>query len=129
MTGTWTRDELARIATADELRVAPRRADGTLRDPVTVWVVRQDDDLYVRSYRGVDGRWWRGAEASHEGHIRAGGVDRDVVFEDTGDRVDRQLNDRIDRAYRTKYGHYPAQYVTPMLETDARATTLRLVPR
>ena len=32
MTG-WTSDELARIGTAEELRIASRRRDGTLRNP------------------------------------------------------------------------------------------------
>jgi hypothetical protein len=49
---TWTSDELSKIGAADELELAPLRADGTLRDPVTIWVVRVGDDRYVRSYKG-----------------------------------------------------------------------------
>jgi hypothetical protein len=30
---TWTPNELDRIGAADKLRIAPRRADGTLRQP------------------------------------------------------------------------------------------------
>jgi hypothetical protein len=37
---TWTSDELTRIAAADELEIAALRADGTLRRPVTIWMVR-----------------------------------------------------------------------------------------
>jgi hypothetical protein len=48
----WTSDELDKIANADELRLATVRPDGSLRDPVTIWVVRHGDDLYIRSYRG-----------------------------------------------------------------------------
>jgi hypothetical protein len=44
----WTSDELTRIGEADELEIASLRRDGTLRDPVTIWVVRHGDDLYVR---------------------------------------------------------------------------------
>lgn len=50
---TWTSDELTRIGTVEELQIASLRRDGTLRKPVTIWVVRLDDDLYVRSYRGT----------------------------------------------------------------------------
>jgi hypothetical protein len=71
--------ELARIGAADELRIAPRRRDGTPRNPVTIWVVRHGDGLYVRSWRG-DGAWFRAAQDSGEGHIRAGGVGKDVTF-------------------------------------------------
>jgi hypothetical protein len=49
---TWTSDELDKIANADELRIATKRPDGTLRSPVPIWVVRHGDDLYIRSYRG-----------------------------------------------------------------------------
>ncbi|MFF3906797.1 DUF2255 family protein [Streptomyces sp. NPDC001848] len=38
-----------------------------------------------------------------------------------------EINDRIDTAYRTKYGRYGGAYVNPMVA--ARSTTLRLVPR
>jgi hypothetical protein len=39
-TTTWTSDELERIGAADELELAVRRSDGTLRPPVAIWVVR-----------------------------------------------------------------------------------------
>ncbi|MEU3888552.1 DUF2255 family protein [Streptomyces sp. NPDC029041] len=121
---TWTSDELQRIADAEELEMAPLRHDGTLRAPVPVWVVRDGDDLYVRSFRGTDGGWWRTARAGRAGHIRSGGVDKGVTFVDVRDD---ELNDRIDTAYRTKYGHNGCAYVDPMVAS--RVTTLRLVPR
>src|SRR5918912_3870789 len=63
---TWTNDELNRIGAAEELQIAPLRGDGTLRNPVTIWVVRLGDDLYVRSYKGRDSAWFRGAQERHE---------------------------------------------------------------
>jgi hypothetical protein len=65
--------------TPDELEIAPARDDGQLRAPVTIWVVRGGDDLYVRSYRGTGSSWYRGAQVRHEGRISAGGVDKDVA--------------------------------------------------
>ncbi|MFC7329214.1 DUF2255 family protein [Marinactinospora rubrisoli] len=122
----WTDDELAGIAAAEELRIAPQRRDGTPRRPVTIWVVRQGDDLYVRSYRGPEGSWFRSARASGQGHIEAGGVDKDVNFVE---ETDLAINGAIDDAYRTKYRRYLDSYVPPMLAEGARATTLRLQPR
>ena len=66
---SWTPEELDSIETADELNIAPLRPDGTLQNPVTIWVVRHGDDLYVRAYRGPGGAWFRGAVARHAGHI------------------------------------------------------------
>jgi hypothetical protein len=68
----WTNEELDRIGAAEELEVASLRADGTLRRPVTIWVIREGDDLYVRSWRGRSGAWYRGTQERHQGHIRAG---------------------------------------------------------
>ncbi|WP_329252466.1 DUF2255 family protein [Streptomyces canus] len=121
---TWTSGELNLIAKADELEIAPLRRDGTPRRPVPIWVVRDGDDLYVRSFRGTDGGWWRTARASHEGHIRSGGVDKNVTFVEV---ADSETNDRIDTAYRTKYGRFGDAYVNPLV--TARSTTLRLTPR
>ena len=122
---TWSKDELDTIGSADELQIAPRRLDGTLRTPVTIWVVRLGDDLYVRSYRGRDGTWFRAAQARRAGHIRAGSVDKDVTFVE---ETDPGINDQLDAAYRTKYHGYGARYVDPMVAREARATTLKLAP-
>jgi hypothetical protein len=37
---TGTSDELDKIGNAEELRLATECSDGTLRSPVTIWVVR-----------------------------------------------------------------------------------------
>jgi hypothetical protein len=125
VTAAWATDELDKIAAADELELASTRGDGSLRKPVTIWVVRHDDDLYVRSVYGRTSNWFRGTQDRHEGHISAGGVDKDVVFV----QADEEVNDEIDAAYRTKYQRYPASYVDPTAGPEARAATLRLVPR
>ncbi len=75
---TWTSDELTKIGTAEELQIASLRDDGTLRNPVTIWVVRVGDDLYVRCVNGRTGAWFRGTQTRHAGRVRAGGVEKDV---------------------------------------------------
>lgn len=125
MTNDWTSDELNRIGDADELELATRRADGTLRKPVTIWVVRHGDDLYVRAFKGRASPWFRGARERHEGRVRAGGVAQDVAL---AEETDRGTNSALDAAYRAKYRHYGATYVDPMVAPTARTATLRLVP-
>jgi hypothetical protein len=121
---TWTPDDLERIGDAEELEIAPLRADGTARRAVPIWVVRAGEDLYVRSWRGTTGGWFRAARRSDKAHVSAGGVDADVALVDAG----ADVNDAVDAAYRTKYARYPS-YVEPMVSPQARATTLKLVPR
>jgi hypothetical protein len=122
---TWTKEDLSRIASTDELELASRRRDGTLRDPVTMWVVRDGDDLYVRSMHGRAGSWFRGTQTRHDGHIRSGGIDRDVTFADG----DHAIDDRLDAAYRSKYQRYGSNIVGGVVNPDSRAATIKLVPR
>lgn len=121
----WTSDELEQISAADELQLASLRPDGTLRKPVTIWVVRHGDDLFVRSAYGPGSKWFRGVQERHEGHISSGDVDKDVAFVE-----DNAADDAVDAAYRSKYGgRYAAEIVDPMVRAEVRATTIRLEPR
>jgi hypothetical protein len=122
----WTKDELDKIGQANELEIASVRRDGTLSNPVTIWVVRIGNDFYVRSYKGRRGAWFRAAQVHHQGHVRAGGIEKDVAFVE---ETDPAIDDQIDTAYRTKYRGYGAQYLDPMVAAEARAATIRLVPR
>ena len=49
--GAWSEQELTTIDQTDELGIASRRPDGTLRPFVTIWVVRVGDEERC----GVDG--------------------------------------------------------------------------
>jgi hypothetical protein len=122
----WTSDELTKIGTAGELQIASLRSDGTLRNPVTIWVVRLGDDLYVRSYRGRTSAWFRSVQVRHEGHIQAGSVDKDVAFME---EADPDINAQIDAVYRTKYRRYAASIVGSIVSPEARSATIKLVPR
>jgi len=119
----WTAGDLEQVGAAEELQISSSRTDGSLRPYVTIWVVRVGDDLYVRSYRGQNGAWFRSALRRPEGRIRAGVVERDVAFEPADDAD----QDAIDQAYRSKYARF--SYVGSMVSPDVRLTSLRLVPR
>src|SRR2546425_9790287 len=118
----WTTDELDNIDAADELEIASLRADGTLRNPTTIWVVRLGDDLYVRSVNGRTGTWFGGAQDRHEARIQAGGVGKDVLLVEADD-----LGDEIDAAYRTKYRRYAPSIIGSVLTPDQRAPKLQLL--
>ena len=123
----WTDDELSSIGAAEELDRRRRvRADGTAAGPVTIWIVRDGDDLYVRSVNGRDSSWFRGASAPRRRASAAGGVEKDVAGRDA-----TTTNDAIDAAYRTQVRPPLLRSIAP---TDRqRATRARrhckLVPR
>lgn len=123
---TWTSDELNKIGTAEELQIASLRRDGTLRNLVTIWVVRVGDDLYVRSVNGRTSAWFRGTQVRHEGKILAGGIDKDVAFVE---EADPNINAQIDAAYRTKYRRYAESIIRTIVSSEARAATIKLAPR
>jgi hypothetical protein len=121
----WTEDELEAIGGADELRIASRRPDGSLRKYIRIWVVGVGDALYVRSAYGYDNPWFQRALRAGEGRIRAGGVERDVAFE----QPDRSLDADVTAAYHTKYDRYGPGIVGTVVSAEAERSTLRLIPR
>jgi hypothetical protein len=121
----WNPSDMTSIGAADELAIATVRADGTLGPYTTIWVVCVSDDIYVRSYRGRTGAWFRRAEQTRQGRIRTRGIERDVTFEPVSDA--EQV--AIDHAYRHKYARYADTYAESMVSPAAKAATLRLTPR
>src|SRR5437588_6895216 len=96
---TWSKDELRKIAEADDLHIAPFREDGvTYGTPTWIWSVAVDDALYVRPYNGQNSRWYRAALRQKAGRITATGMTKEVNFEP----VEGPMNELIDDAYRTK---------------------------
>jgi len=101
---TWSKDELRKIAEADDLHIAPFREDGaTYGTPTWIWCVAVDDALYVRAYNGKNSRWYRAAARQKAGRINAAGMTKEVAFEP----VDGPINDLVDDAYRAKYHGSP----------------------
>ena len=121
----WGLDELTPIGKADELEVASRRSDGTLSGPRTIWVVRDGDDLYVRSVYGPAPPGFGAPGCATKATSGPAASTKDVTFEDVGDDV----NGQVDAAYRSKYGRYAAYIIDAITSPEARSTTMRLVPR
>lgn len=120
----WDKDELAKIASTDDLRIAPFRADGKTYGTLTwIWSVVVDGELYVRAYSGQSSRWYKSAQSQKAGRITAAGMTKEVNFE----MVDGEINDRIDDAYRAKYGK--SSYLGAMISPRTRAATVRITPR
>ena len=77
---------------------------------VPIWVVRVGNELYVRSYRGPTGNWYRRARNTGHGRIRVARTERTVVFT----TADPSTRAAVDDAYRAKYGRYGSSDITPM---------------
>jgi hypothetical protein len=120
----WSKDELRKIAEADDLHISPFREDRvTYGTPTWIWSVAVDDVLYVRGYNGLKSRWYQAAVQQKAGRIIAAGMTEEVSFEP----VNEPINDRIDDACRTKYQNSP--YLSPMISARARSATVKVTPR
>jgi hypothetical protein len=118
----WPAEQLRRIVEADDLHVAPLRADAkTLGTPTWIWCVASAGSLYVRAYNGPDSRGYQAALRQGAGRITAAGSTMDVVF-----NPGSHMNGAVDAAYRSKcHGH---RYLGAMVSTPASAATLRVRP-
>lgn len=121
---SWKQDDLRQIASTDDLHIAPLRDDGVTYGTLTwIWSVVLDDSLYVRAYNGMNSSWHKAALAQMFGKITATGKTFEVAFE----AVTGELNDRIDAAYKVKYGS--SSYLKPMISDRARSATVRISPK
>ncbi len=123
----WSPPELERIGAAEELEIAARSPDGTLRRWTPVWVVCAGGHVYVRTWYRRDSGWFGRVLESGRARVRVRGMEADVTAEDVGGGP-AELRAGVDAAYRAKYGSYGAASVDRMVGPDAAATTLRLVP-
>lgn len=115
--------ELKQIDEADDLKIAPFREDGkTYGTPTWIWEVVVNGELYVRAYNGINSRWYKSAVQQKAGRIIAAGMIKAVKFE----QVSGEINNAIDEAYKKKYHSSP--YLAPMVNSRARAATVKIMP-
>ena len=76
----------------------------------------------MRAYNGIRATWYQAAVRERAGQITASGMKKLVAFEP----VQGEINERIDAAYRARYGN--SRYLDAMLSARASAATLRIRP-
>jgi hypothetical protein len=113
--------------TLRELRDLQEVAIRTQKHPgsaVVIWIVVADDEVFVRSFRGPRGRWYRdiaaGGPATLE--VRGRAVPVQAIPAAGADAVAR-----VSRAFLSKYG--ASSYAQAMVQPATLPTTLRLEPR
>ena len=119
---TWTSADLDTFGREAEITIATERPDGTSRRPLPIWVVRVGGGLYIRSYRGSGGSWFRQVNRHPYARVAVHRYELAVhlVPAGTTDRKD------IDAAYTAKYGRGGPAAI--MITPNTAATTLRLEP-
>jgi hypothetical protein len=116
---------LWKIADSDEVDIETRRDEKSAAHRTTIWIVPTEDGVYIRSYKGKEGRWYREALANpvvtiYRGRERV----RVRIQQEKSEKVIREVSD----AYKTKYGDRWPSETEPMLRKGVLSTTLRLDP-
>jgi hypothetical protein len=127
MTSTWSPEQLQRLGASDELEIAVRRADGTLRRLGADWVVCVGEHVFVQTWHRRSNGWFGDVLHSQRARIRVADVCADVTVTDVGEDA-TDLRAGVDNAYRVKYSRYGPTTVDRMVSEAAAATTLRLIP-
>jgi hypothetical protein len=116
-----------RLAEAEEVEMLVPGEDGSMTSR-PIWIVVVDGVPYVRSYTGRRGKWWRRVRRDREGVLRLGRTRVPFVATPLKNReLEGELNRRVSKAYREKYGAWP-RYVRTMVSKEVAGTTLRLEP-
>jgi hypothetical protein len=118
------RDLLRLLAGNEEVEIETRRDDASPLHSTIIWIVPVMDGIYVRSYRGERGRWYREAVANPQVAIRAGRRKAAARAEPVRDPA---VIDAVSAAYREKYGRGAPEETEAMVEASVLPTTLRLI--
>lgn len=91
---------------------------------VVIWVVVADDTIFVRSFRGAKGRWYKDLAAGGPAALAFAGRQLAVQAVPV---TDSAAIARASDEYLRKY--QPSPYAQAMVQPDILSTTLRLEPR
>ena len=118
---------VADIAEREEVELETTRRSGAKRKTI-VWIVAEGPDVFVRSVRGEEGRWYQDLLANPEGvfHFRGRPKLPPVPFR-AFHTPDAESVARTTRALNAKYRGQGAS-LGSMLQEPVLPTTLRLEP-
>lgn len=116
-------ETLRRLAEEREVDIETMRPDGTTRTTV-IWVMVDDGEVFVRSWRGDRGYWFQSA-TEPDAHV-ALVVDGRRIPVNVHDATDAQSVERTSHQLEIKYAD--SDSLEDMLRADVLGTTLRLEP-
>ena len=113
---------LNQLTNAEEIEIETRSAKG--RTPrTTIWVIVDDNNVYVRSVHGGNGRWYQHVTANPDAAIHIAGRRLAVHAVPVSDEA---LIARVSNDYLRKYRDDPS--ANSMVLAETLPTTLRLEP-
>jgi len=114
-------DTLRQLRDLQEVHI---RTEKHPKSAVVIWVVVADDEVFVRSWRGTKGRWYRDLAAGGPATLEFAGARLAVQALPASDPA---AVARASREFLRKY--QPNTHAQEMVRSEVLPTTLRLEPR
>jgi hypothetical protein len=115
-------EDLTRLASAEEVEIETQAPGKPVRR-TTIWVVVDDDGVFIRTFKGPDSRWYREALANPAVAVH---VDGRRLPATAIPATDPDSIERTSTGILQKYGDDPASKA--MVAPELLETTLRLEP-
>jgi hypothetical protein len=122
--GEFDSKTLDALRNVEEIRIATTPAGTKKKHRATIWVVVVDDDVFIRSFTGPKGKWYRNVLANPEADVE---FDGKAIHVRATPVKDRKTIESVSRAYLEKYRDSP--YAKDMVRDEVLPTTLQLEPR
>ena len=120
----WDPELLALIDREAEVDIETTAADGAIHR-ATIWAVVDGGEVFIRSWKGERGRWYREIRDRPKAVLHAAGRAVSVRAEPATDPESVQ---RVSDGLTAKYGRRSPESTAGMLLPATLPTTLRLAP-
>ncbi|HJQ29954.1 MAG TPA: DUF2255 family protein [Rubrobacter sp.] len=125
MNDSFDTETLHLLDETNEVRIETRRDAGSPVHRTIVWVVVVEGEVYVRSVRGAQGRWFREISSNPEGALHVG--ERRIPVR-AAPATDDSTVEAVSDAYRSKYEESLPGPTAAMVRPEVLQTTLKLSP-
>jgi hypothetical protein len=125
MSDSFDNEILDLLVETREVYIETRRDGDSPVHRTIIWVVIVDGEVFVRSVRGENGRWYREISSNPEAALHADG--KRIPMRATPATEVRTVG-AVSEAYRKKYGKISPGSTASMVRPEVLSTTLKLSP-
>ena len=123
-TREWDSATLDKLQSVEEIRISTAAPGAKEKHRATIWVPVVDGQVFVRSFTGPKGKWYRNVLANPEADVE---VDGKTIHVRAIPVKDQKTIEAVSEAYLEKYRGSP--YAKDMVRPKVLPTTLQLEPR
>ena len=121
----WPPELLALLRDLKEVDIETTADDAGKTHRAIIWVVVDEGEVFIRSWKGERGRWYREIRERPDAFLHAAGQSVSVHAEPA---IDSESIRRVSDALQAKYGRGSPESTAGMLLPATLPTTLRLLP-